>query len=60
MCIRDRIRGGSITVKGGTVIAKGEYEAAGIGGDARVQNKNFFISIEEMCIRDRAISGAEG
>ena len=40
------IRGGSITVKGGTVIAKGEYEAAGIGGDARVQNKNFFISIE--------------
>lgn len=40
------IRGGSITVKGGTVIAKGEYEAAGIGGDARVQNKNFSISIE--------------
>ena len=40
------IRGGSITVKGGTVIAKGEYEAAGIGGDARVTNKNFSISIE--------------
>ena len=40
------IRGGSITVKGGTVIAKGEYEAAGIGGDARVTNNNFSISIE--------------
>ena len=33
------IRGGSITVKG-------EYEAAGIGGDARVTNNNFSISIE--------------
>lgn len=40
------IRGGSITVKGGTVIAKGEYEAAGIGKDAREQKTNFSISIE--------------
>ena len=40
------IRGGSITVKGGTVIAKGEYEAAGIGGDAWRTNDNFSISIE--------------
>lgn len=41
------IRGGSITVKGGTVIAKGEYGAAGIGGDAgRSTNDNFSISIE--------------
>ena len=40
------IRGGSITVKGGTVIAKGEYEAAGIGKDAREGNTKFSISIE--------------
>lgn len=40
------IRGGSITVKGGTVIAKGEYEAAGIGKDASEGNTNFSISIE--------------
>lgn len=33
------IRGGSITVKGGTVIAKGEYGAAGIGGDSREEYK---------------------
>lgn len=40
------IRGGSITVKGGTVIAKGEYGAAGIGGNAWGKIDNFSISIE--------------
>lgn len=42
------IRGGSITVKGGTVIAKGEYEAAGIGKDAREGNTKFSIRSKEV------------
>ena len=36
----------AVPLQGGTVIAKGEYEAAGIGGDAWRTNDNFSISIE--------------